>query len=225
MSDDTRFTTPLYTVTEAAFHLGIKPSTFHAWTRGTADRPPVIPTQDGAGRSASITFIGLAEGHVIAAFCKAGVSMQRIRPALDKIRSGIGLHHALASKNLLTDGVEVLYEYGEATGDDAVKSLVVVRDGQHVFREVVQDYLQCVTFGEDGYARLIRLPAYGEANVVADPRRAFGQPIFDNAGTRVEDVIDRFVAGDSIKVVAAEFGVSREQLEAALRVGHLGLAA
>lgn len=84
----------------------------------------------------------------------------------------------------------MLYQYAEATGDDAVKSLVVVRDGQHVFREVVQDYLRCVTFSEDGHARLIRLPAYGDANVVADPRRAFGQPIFDHAGTRVEGVTD-----------------------------------
>lgn len=171
---DTRFTTPLYTVTEAAMHLGIKPSTFHAWTRGSRGRPPLIPTRGGAGRSASITFIGLAEGHVLAAFRRAGVSMQRIRPALDKITTDIGLHDALASENLLTDGVEVLYEYVEATGDDAVSNLVVVRDGQHAFREVVQEYLQCVTFGEDGYATLIRLPAYGDANVVADPRRAFG---------------------------------------------------
>lgn len=224
-NDDIRFSTPLYTVTEAARHLGLKPSTLHAWTRGSGGRPPVIPTSAGTGRAATITFIGLAEGHVLAAFRHAGVSMQRIRPALDKIKTDIGLEFALASKQLLTDGVEVLFEYAESTGDDTVGHLVVVRDGQHVFREVVQDYLKCVTFGQDGYASLIRLPAYGEANVVANPRRAFGQPIFADAGTRVEDVIDRFYAGDSIGRVAQEFGVTREQVEAALRVGRLASAA
>lgn len=224
-TEDIRFSTPLYTVTEAAQHLGLKPSTLHAWTRGSGGRPAVIPTPAGPGRGASITFIGLAEGHALAAFRQAGVSMQRIRPALDKIKKEIGLAHALASRKLLTDGVEVLYEYAESTGDDAVGDLVVVRDGQRVFRDVVQDYLRCVTFGQDGYAELIRLPAYGPANVVANPRRAFGQPIFADAGTRVEDVIDRFYAGDSISKVAEEFGVTREQVEAALRVGRLASAA
>lgn len=103
----------------------------------------------------------------------------------------MGLRHAPASESLLTDRVEVLFDYADCEGDAIVRRLVVVRDGQHVFREVVQEYLQCVTFGADGYASLIRLLAYGDANVVADPRRAFGQPIFADAGTRVEDVVDR----------------------------------
>lgn len=94
---------------------------------------------------ASITFTGLAEGHVLAAFRRAGVSMQRIRPALERLDAGIGLRHALASKGLLTDGVEVLFDYADREGDAAVRNLVVVRDGQHVFRDVVQEYLRCVT--------------------------------------------------------------------------------
>lgn len=225
MNDDIRFSTPLYTLSEAARHLGVKPSTLHLWTHGAGGRPPVIPTPTGAGRGASITFIGLAEGHVLAAFRKAGVSMPRIRPALDRIKADIGLEHALANRLLLTDGVEVLREHVSETGDRAVKELFVVRNDQYVLREAVRDYLQRVEFAPDGYARLIRLPAYGDAGVVADPRRAFGQPIFDAAGTRVEDVVDRFYAGDSIGVVAREFGVSSEQVEAALRVGRQPTAA
>lgn len=224
-SEDMRFTTPLYTITEAAQHLGLKPSTFQAWTRGRGGRPPVIRTPQVEGRGASITFIDLAQGHVLAAFRKAGVSMQRIRPALEKLDNEMSLHHALASQNLMTDGVEVLFDYAEQTGNEDVRQLVVVRDGQHVFREIIQDYLKLVTFGEDGYAAVIELPAYGDAHVVADPRRAFGQPVFDKAGTRVEDVIDRFYAGDSISTVAREFGVSSEQVEAAIRVGRLAAAA
>lgn len=226
-TNDMRFTTPLYTITEAAQHLGLEPSTLQAWTRGRDGRPPVIrtPQVEGEGRGASVTFIDLAQGHVLAAFRKAGVSMQRIRPALDKLDKEMSLHHALASKNLMTDGVEVLYDFAERTGNVDVRNLVVVRDGQHVFGEVIQDYLKLVTFGEDGYAAVIELPAYGEAHVVADPRRAFGQPVFDKAGTRVEDVIDRFYAGDSISTVAREFGVSSEQVETAIRVGRLAAAA
>ena len=56
-------------------------------------------------------FIGFAEAYVLSAFRRAGVPLQRIRPAVDVLSSEIGLEHALASKKLYTDGAEVLYDY------------------------------------------------------------------------------------------------------------------
>jgi hypothetical protein len=62
-------------------------------------------------------FIGLVEAYALAAFRKAGVPMQRIRPTIDALASELGLAHALASKRLYTDGVEVLYDYAQHAGD------------------------------------------------------------------------------------------------------------
>jgi hypothetical protein len=55
-------------------------------------------------------FIGLAEAYALAAFRKAGVPMQRIRPSVDVLARELGLEHALASRRLYTDGAEVLYD-------------------------------------------------------------------------------------------------------------------
>jgi len=122
-----RFQTPLYTVAEAARSLGVPESTFHTWamgyTRKPADRPevrgePIVTVIPGQPRgSALLPFVGLAEGLVLAGIRKAGVTMQRIRPALDVLRRELGLDHVLASRSLYTDGSEILYDYAERAGD------------------------------------------------------------------------------------------------------------
>jgi uncharacterized protein (DUF433 family) len=169
-----------------------------------------------------IPFIGLAEGAVLTAIRRSGVSMQRIRPALEQLDGQIGLSHALASRRLYTDGAEVLFDYAESADTPglarAARELVVVRNGQRVFNEVVDAYLQRLEFDDDGYVRLIRLPAYQVAEVVVDPERGFGQPIFARGGARLEDVLGLFRAGESLDVVADEFGVPRDHLEDALRI-------
>ena len=94
----------------------------------------------------------------------------------------------------------------------------MVRDGQHVFNEVVRQYLRRVEFAADGYAQVIPLPGFGGAEVVADPRRGFGQPTFVRGGARVEDAIGLFLAGETLVDDSAEFGVPMSELEDALRV-------
>lgn len=171
---------------------------------------------------ASVPFVGLAEGLVLAAIRKAGVPLQRIRPALARLDEAFGLRHALASQHLYTDGAEVLYDYAESQGDSpaakSLRQLMVVRNDQHVFSDVVDRYLSRVTFGADGYVELIRLPQYLVAEIVTDPGRGFGQPTFVRGGARLEDVLSSFRAGEPLRVVAEEYGVPLDELEDAVRV-------
>lgn len=227
-----RFALPLYSVTEAGRYLGVSPSTFSTWAYGYVrrprDRPEVIgaPVVTAFPRRSSgmavIPFVGLAEGLVLAGIRKAGVPLQRIRPALDRLQHELGLEHVLASRALYTDGADVLYDFAESQGDTpearSARQLVVVRKGQHVFTEVVEDYLQRVEFGGDDYAQVIHLPEYRSGRVVADPRRGFGQPTFVHGGARVEDVLGSFQAGSSLEALSAEYGVPLVELEDALRV-------
>jgi len=229
---DVRFEVPLYRMSEAAKYLGVPTATFATWAKGYVRRPlgrravigePIVTALPShGGNYPTIPFIGLAEGMVLAAFRRKGVAMQRIRPALAALAETVGLEHALASKALYTDGAEVLYDYAEQHGDtpEAVdtRELVVVRNNQRVFAPVVQDYLERIEYGPDGYARLIRLPDYRSAKVVADPERSFGQPIFAHGAARVADVLERFWAGEDLRIVADEFGVPPAELEDALRV-------
>jgi uncharacterized protein (DUF433 family) len=167
-------------------------------------------------------FIGLAEAYSLAAFREARVPMQRIRPAIDVLRRELGLEHALASKRLYTDGAEVLYDYAQHAGDtpegESARELVVVRNNQRVFAEVVDSYLRRVDFASDGYAQVIHLPQYRVAEVTVDPDHSFGRPRFTRGGAGLDEVIDLFRAGEPVDVVAAEFGLTRDEVEDALRV-------
>src|SRR5207253_1477131 len=98
---------PLYTVAEAARFLGVPPSTFGTWAQGYRRRfagrrdvvaRPILSSVKAGHDEPSVPFVGLAEGMVIAAFRKAGVSMQHIRKAVSILEREIGLDHALASK-------------------------------------------------------------------------------------------------------------------------------
>lgn len=227
-----RFSIPLYTVTEAARYLDVPASTLTTWARGYRRKavgrrevigaPVLTALPRTAVRGPIIPFIGLAEGLVLTAIRRSGVPLQRIRPALERLDEEFGLAHALASRRLYTDGAEVLFDYAE-TGNDpnaarAVRDLIVVRSGQRVFNEIVAAYLRRLEFGADGYPRLIRLPAYEVAEVVVDPARGFGQPIFARGGARLEDALALFRAGEPLDVVAEEYGVPHDELEDAVRI-------
>jgi len=224
-----RFETLLYGIGEAAGYLSIPPTTLRNWVYGNpryaargVTSPVVTAVQPERRSGPSMPFIGLAEAYALAAFRKAGVPMQRIRPAIDVLGKELGLKYALASRRLYTDGAEVLYDYAQHVGDtpegESAMELVVVRNNQRVFTEVVALYLQRVDFGPDGYAQLIRLPQYKLAEVTVDPDHGFGRPRFSRGGVGVEDVVDLFRAGEPVDAVAEEFGLSRDEVEDAIRV-------
>ncbi|HVF06895.1 MAG TPA: DUF433 domain-containing protein [Frankiaceae bacterium] len=235
---DERFSVPLYTLREAATHLGVPGQTFSRWARGyTAPRPsgkptvspPVVTSLRGEPGRPVVPFVGLAEGMVLAAIRRAGVPLQRIRPALAALERELGVAHALASERLYTDGAELLYDYAGTTSDEDVReglqNLVVARSGQRVFAEVVAAYLRRISYADDGWAMRVELPAYHVATVLADPRVNFGQPYFAIGGVRVEDVLDRWHAGESWDELAGDYGIPAREIEDAVRVSKQRAAA
>lgn len=230
--DPHRFEIPLYTVGAAARIVDVHHATLSTWTRSyrrggangrsTLTDPIITRLCPERPRYPCIPFIGLAEALVLAAVRRSGVPMQRIRPALKVLEQEIGLKHALASRSLYTDGAELLYDYADKQSSmgesDLVMQLVVVRSGQRVFKEAVMEYLSRIEYASDGYAARIRVPAYTKAEVVADPEMSYGSPIFARGGCRVDDVLHRFWAGESIKSLEREFGVPFDELEDVVRV-------
>ena len=115
MTEDRRFTQPLYTVAGAARIVGMPASTLANWAKGyarhfpgrtTVTKGPVItavePAYPGA---ATIPFVGLVEAMVVQAFRRTDLPLQRIRRALEVLADEGELEHALASRKLYTDGV------------------------------------------------------------------------------------------------------------------------
>ena len=217
-TDDPRISRAIFTLRETAAYLDVPKSTVHWWARPPEAKHPLITCFPAHGRQATVPFIGFAEAFVLSSFRRAGVPLQRIRPAVEVLAKEIGVEHALASKRLFTDGAEVLFDYANKRGEREVLELVVVRTQQRQFSGVVNDYLKRIHYGGDGWADSVRLPTYANAEVVVDPRVAFGLPLVVHGGARVEDLVDRFQAGDSVNEIAADFRVPAVQVEDVIRV-------
>ena len=210
--DDPRVNVPLYTIAEAAQYVGLPYSTLQSWVRPGGGKIPLITSLERKGYEASIPFIGLAEAFVLQAARSAGVPRHRIRPGVEAVKAELGLEHALASQALYTDGAELLVQYA---ADD--EDLEVARTRQRQLTQTVKHQLQLITYGGDGYAERLQLPGYGPADVVVDPRVAFGYPVVKRTGTRVKDVLERFWAGENLRTIAYDFDLNDEAVEALLR--------
>ncbi|MGA5703387.1 DUF433 domain-containing protein [Peterkaempfera bronchialis] len=230
-----RFDIPLYTQADAARYLDMPPTTFRSWARGYRhafpDRPPVqgaaLITSVGVpgGAQPSIPFIGLAEGMFLSALRRARIPMQQIRPALELVRDRLGVEHALASKNLYLCGADLLYQISEedTLGQEnrrEARKLIVLKNGQYVFREVVEQYLQHIHYDER-YADRLTLPGYEVATIAAEPEVNFGRPYFTATGTPLHVVTGRLHAGETVEDVADDFDLPEEHVaEVAERYGR-----
>ena len=221
LDDDAVLSRPLYTLSEAAAIVDVRPTTLHSWARGRSFKgingvqhwSDALITTTGVGRGPVVPFVGLGEAYVLAAFRAAGVPMQRIRPALARLEQEFGVAAALTSDRLKTDGAEVLWEYKRAGGDaEVVNDLVVVRNQQIVFRDVVDRYLRTITY-RGGRVAIIGLPQY-RTDVVVDPLRNFGRPTVARRGVRVSDVMGRLSAGEPVADVALDYGLEIDEVTA-----------
>jgi uncharacterized protein (DUF433 family) len=228
-----RFEIPLYAQAQAARYLALSESTLRSWAQGyrrvngdgrvTIGAPLITYVPPPQRGGPSIPFVGLAEGMFLSALRRAGVPMQQIRPALDLVQQRLGVAHALASRKLYVVGAQLLWEISEESGlePDArhrARDLIVLKDGQYVFRQVVEGYLRRIEYASDDYAERLYLPEFEVARIVADPRINFGRPIFASTGTPVDAVLSRLRAGESLTAVADDFGLPEDQVtEAAYR--------
>ena len=170
---DIRFDVPLYTVAEAARALGVHPSTLSTWAKGYVRHPSgkqpvrseaIVTSMTSRRGQASIPFVGLAEAMVL-----AGIRKSRCAPSAcpasigecSRRRSGLNMlwrrNVFLRTEPKISSIMQMCWP---AKRQKAVRELVVVRSGQRVFVEIVDQYLKLISYGEDGYASQIRLPAF-----------------------------------------------------------------
>jgi hypothetical protein len=89
---DPHYTAAIYHQAEAAHIIAVPAQTFRNWSVGYAYKrldgsqvvsaPTVTTLQPARPHGVSVPFIGLAGAYIVAAFTKAGLPMQRIRPAV-----------------------------------------------------------------------------------------------------------------------------------------------
>ncbi len=223
-----RFNRRLYTMSQAARLVGMSRSTLATWAigdkhpvkRGLASKrePVVTSLSRSEGDDRTIPFIGLVEATVVQAFRQTGLPMQRIRSALKILSEKDELGHALASKRLYSDGAQVLLDYAESEEDRQLRLLVVVVSGQRVFHEVIDEYLQRITFDESGgdWASELILPVTDRRLLRVIPGVASGDPLFVNGGAPLSAVRSRFMAGEPITSIERDYDTPSEDIEEAI---------
>jgi uncharacterized protein (DUF433 family) len=226
MTEDRRFTQPLYTVSGAARLVGMPPSTLANWAKGyehrfpnraTVSKGPVITAVESAFPGApTIPFIGLVEAMVVQAFRRTDLSLQRIRQTLAVLADQGELHNALASQKLYTDGAEILYDYARDVGDGQLGLLTVVRSGQRVFHDIVDAYLQRIHFDHDPWATEVVVPVTDRELLRIRPDVASGDALFMHGGAPLSAVVSRFRAGEPVGSIAGDYGVPVDEIHEAL---------
>jgi uncharacterized protein (DUF433 family) len=216
---DTRGT-PRYTPREAAHHLSVPSATVRAWSVGYlyhgADgdsrrfQPLITPA---AKAPLTLSFWNMVELYVLASLRRRyAVPMPKVRAALRYTARELGAERPLLEGTFYTDGVELFVE--------KYATLINASDGQTAMRDVLKHSLKRVERGTDG--RALRLyPWLLEPNeprfVELDPERSFGRLVLAGTGVPTEIIAERFGAGDSISVLAADYRMPPDRIEQALR--------
>jgi uncharacterized protein (DUF433 family) len=220
---------PAYTLPTAARFVRVPTVTLRSWivgrnyetAKGTKRALPLIhPPAHGEGY---LSFINLVEAHVLASMRKDHeVEMRKCRAAITYVENELAVDHPLARQTFHTDGIDLFVEkFGKLINASA--------KGQVALRDAIKQGLSRVGYKDGIAARLFPLlRASGDADqpklVVIDPRIAFGRPVLSGTAIPVEEIAQRFQAGDSSAHLAKEFGLDRDRIDEALRLKILEAA-
>lgn len=214
---------PAYTLAEAARYLKVPTATLRSWavgrayptTTGQRHFPPLI--RPAHTPPPQLSFWNLIEAHVLRSFrAEHAVSLQALRNALSYAERELEIPRLLLSKELCASAGELFLErYGNL--------ISLSRSGQLAMRRLFDAHLDRVVWDERKFpVRLYPfLTASGilaeERSIAIDPAISFGRPIIARLGVSTSVLADRLDAGESVRDVAADYGLLEpEVLEAVL---------
>lgn len=205
----------VYVMADVDRYAGLPHGTSKRWIDGyvRAGRayPPVI--RESTTGDETVSWGEFVETNLLAGFRHRGVSLQRLRPAIERLREETGLPYPLAARQTLLDveGRELVQRVQDSTDLARQLRLVVVRSGQLMLSEPTEAFVQQARYADGVVSQL----SFGDGVVWADPTRAGGRPAVRSVP--VEVLAEGFRAGESAEVLAELYELSAAEVEAALR--------
>jgi uncharacterized protein (DUF433 family) len=212
---------PMYTVAEAAHHLGLPRATLRAWVHGRRYKtrgkscfsPGLLQLPDQADDR--LSFTNLVEAHVLRALrFEHDVPMRLVRRALLYAEEECHIRRLLISDQLrAAPGEMFLKEYG--------KLLSLTVSGQLALERVLESFLRRLSRDIDGIPnRLYPFVAPEVCDdrrvVTIDPRIAYGRPSIAGKGISTAILAERVNAGEQIEDLAAYYGLDTEDVKEAV---------
>jgi len=212
---------PAYPLHEAAHYLRLPTTTLRQWvcgrTVGGRRDQGVIDLPGKVGGAVVLSFNNLVECHILASLRREHeVPLSNIRKALRYVRKELGSKRPLLQQQFETNGVDLFVDH---------LGLLVnaSREGQLGARALLAGALQRVERGVDGLpVKLYPFPGSQSGvdaprHIVVDPAVSFGRPVIAGTGVPTQEVAARMRAGEEVRELADDFGVSEQQIEAAVR--------
>lgn len=164
--------------------------------------------------SEDVTWGEMVEARLLAEFRSRKVPVQRLRPAIERLRTEFGRYPLAHARTLLdVEGRELVRVVQEEVGLERQLQLVVVRNGQLVLADPAQRFHTAVEYDDDIVSRF--RPDTRTPDVVMDPSRAFGQPAIRSV--RTDSLAEDFRAGTSREDLADLYDLTAEQVDEAIR--------
>lgn len=201
---------------DAARLLGFPPDRLRKWVRGLPEgltrRFPAGPFASRAeGRDRHIDFYTLIELFTVAELRRLGVTMRTLKANRAELAERFSTPYPFALRGLLTDGRRLLKELNE-------KALLELGSGgQSAFEEVVAPFCRRLDFDATSQLAALFFPMGRDVPVVVSPAHAFGRPVIAGTNLPTETVANLVRGGESLDDIAAEYQLSREEVESAWR--------
>lgn len=208
---------PVYGLAEAARHLGLRSDRTRAWLDGYERRgvryPPVIrpePTGDDI-----VTWGEFVELGYLREYRHKGVSLQRLRPVVDGLRTMYGTPYPLATAKPFMLGKELVLQLQQDNGIPLSIAMVVPSGQTILLADETNRFLRKVEFEpvDNGDARRL-FPAGRASPVVIDPLLRFGVPTVQGVAT--ERLWELFDAGESMDQIATGYELPPDLVRAAI---------
>lgn len=201
--DEALFGIGIYTAPEAARMVGMRPATLRRWLLGydhdaKHERPlwrPQYEVSDDDG--VLLGFRDLIEARIVHALRAKRIGLPTIRVCMERAREIVGQDRPFSTSQFKTDGKSIFLQITRGLDEPQLYDL---KKSQGVFNRVVAPSLADLEFGKDGAERWWLL--HGKRTIVADPERAFGQPIIAATGITTARIVEAVEAEGSVEEVA-----------------------
>jgi len=211
---------PAYGIAEAAHYLQLPVATLKSWVLGRhyptkAGRKlfkPVIRLPDP--KAPLLSFYNLAEAHVLSAFRREHhVELQQIRNALRYVTKEFGGDHPLIEQQFETDGVALFVKRLGVLVDASAQGQLVMDHVRAHFKRLDREGPRVVRLWPFTRSTIEDSPR----SVFIDPRVSFGRPSLARCNVPTAAIAERYKAGDSIALLADDYGCETLDIEEGLR--------
>lgn len=207
----------IYSYADVDRLIGLHSGTARRWLEGyeRAGRAYAPVLREETTGSDAVTWGEMVEARLLAEFRSRNVPVQRLRPAVVRLREEFGRYPLAHARPLLdVGGRELVRAVQDEVGLEPSLQLVVVRSGQLMMAGPTQRFSASVEYTDDGVVRALR-PDPRTPAVAMDPQLTFGQPAVRSVQTAA--LAEDYRAGTGRDELADLYDLTPEQVDEAIR--------